>query len=80
MWKVDSEYRALQDEYRSLEKERQELDKRLGELTSPLYIEQIASARGMVRDSGPFVTLTKPSAEDTTSLASIAVTTPRSKH
>ena len=80
MWKVDSDYRALQDEYRSLEKERQELDKKLGELTSPSYIEQVASARGMVRDPGTYVTLTKPATADTTSLASIAVTTPKAKH
>jgi cell division protein FtsL len=80
MWKVDSEYRALQEEYRSLEKERQGLDQKLGELTSPLYIEQFANARGMVRAPGSFVTLTEPAPGSATTLASMTVTTPTAQH
>ncbi len=79
MWKVDSEYRALQEELRSLEKQRQELDGKLGDLTSPSHIEQFAGARGMIRDPGPFVTLTAPVSSETASLAAIALTTSKAQ-
>jgi cell division protein FtsL len=80
MWRLDSEYRDLQEELRRLEAEREALQNTIGVLSSPLRLEEFALAHGMVRDSvTPFVAEPPSALAATTTVASIALARPEDR-
>jgi cell division protein FtsL len=77
MWRMDTQYRQLQEELRRLEAEREAIENSVGILSSPLRLEEYALAHGMIRDPVvPFVAETPSPVLAVGGVASIALTKP----
>jgi len=77
MWKVDCEYRALQDEMQRLQDQHRTLEIRHGFLTSPWRLEQFALKHDMVRGpTPPMMAELTDQTGDSGDLASVVLTAP----
>jgi cell division protein FtsL len=77
MWKLDSDYRKLQEELRRLQAQRETIENRIVTLTAPSRLTEYALAHGMVRDPAvPYIAQIPAPTPALTGMASIALTAP----